>query len=82
MLALSRKKGESIIIGDHIEIVVLSVSGDQVKLGIAAPRSIAVNRKEIYEQIQIENRKAATAMAVAPIDVDEFNRLINMNTVK
>ena len=74
MLALSRKKGESIIIGDHIEIVVLSISGDQVKLGIAAPKSITINRKEIYEQIQAENRKAAVAAVV--IDADEFNKLI------
>ena len=74
MLALSRKKGESIIIGDHIEIVVLSVSGDQVKIGISAPRSISVNRKEIYNQIQEENRKAAVASST--IDVEEFNKLI------
>jgi len=74
MLALSRKKGESIIIGDHIEIVVLSVSGDQVKIGISAPRSISVNRKEIYDQIQEENRKAA--VAASPIDIDQFNALI------
>ena len=61
MLALTRKKGESIIIGDNIEVVIISVSGDSVKLGIAAPRSIAVNRKEIYEQIQAENKRAASS---------------------
>jgi len=59
MLALTRKKNESIIIGDNIEVVVLSVQGDQVKLGIAAPRNISVHRKEIYEQIQHENEAAA-----------------------
>ncbi|MCL2703718.1 MAG: carbon storage regulator CsrA [Defluviitaleaceae bacterium] len=59
MLALTRKKNESIIIGDNIEVVVLSVQGDQVKLGIAAPRDISVHRKEIYEQIQQENRAAS-----------------------
>ena len=74
MLALSRKRGESIIIGDHIEIVVLNVSGDQVKLGISAPRSIPVNRKEIYDQIQAENKKAA--VMTADVNVDELNKLI------
>ena len=60
MLALTRKRGESIIIGDNIEIVVISIQGDQVKLGINAPRDIAVNRREIYEQI-IEANKASVS---------------------
>ncbi|MDR2904085.1 MAG: carbon storage regulator CsrA [Clostridiales bacterium] len=59
MLALTRKKGESIIIGDDIEIVVLGVTGEQVKLGIHAPKHISVHRQEIYEQIQKENKTAA-----------------------
>ena len=59
MLALTRKKGESIIIGDNIEVVILSVSGDQVRLGIHAPKNVSVHRLEIYEQIQKENRAAA-----------------------
>jgi carbon storage regulator len=59
MLALTRKKNESIIIGDNIEVVVLNVQGDQVKLGIAAPRDISVHRKEIYVQIQQENLAAS-----------------------
>ena len=58
MLALTRKKNESIIISDNIEVIVLSVQGDQVKLGISAPRTISVHRKEIYEQIQQENMAA------------------------
>jgi carbon storage regulator len=61
MLALTRKKGETIIIGDNVEVVVLSVSGEQVKLGIVAPREVSVHRKEIYEQIQNENKTAARA---------------------
>ena len=59
MLALTRKKGESIIIDGQTEVVVLGIQGEQVKLGIVAPRSIAVHRKEIYEQILEENRRAA-----------------------
>ena len=58
MLALTRKKGESIIISDNIEVVVISVQGEQVKLGISAPRSISVNRKEIYEQIVAANKES------------------------
>lgn len=58
MLALSRKLQESIIIGDNIEITVLSISKDQVKLGISAPKSVPVHRKEIYVQIQDENKQA------------------------
>lgn len=58
MLALTRKKGDSIMISDNIEIVVLEVQGDQVKLGINAPRSVAVHRKEIYDLIQQENKSA------------------------
>jgi len=61
VLALTRKKGESIVIGDNITITVLSTSGDSVKIGIDAPRHIPVNRKEIYEQIQEQNKQAALA---------------------
>ena len=53
MLALSRKAGESIIINNDIEIVVLDVKGEQVKIGINAPKSVPIYRKEIYEQIQV-----------------------------
>jgi len=58
MLALTRKKGESIIIDSQTEVVVLGIQGEQVKLGVVAPRSITVHRKEIYEQILEENRYA------------------------
>lgn len=60
MLILSRKEGESIQIGDGIEIKVISIQGEQVKIGIDAPRSVEVYRREVYLQIQEENRKAAT----------------------
>ena len=58
MLVLSRKKGESIMIGDHIEVKVIAVDGDQVKLGIVAPKSVKVHRSEIFEAIQEQNKEA------------------------
>ncbi len=59
MLVLSRKPDESIVIGDQIEVVVVEVKGDQVKLGVRAPRSISVHRKEVYEAIQAANLEAS-----------------------
>ncbi len=70
MLALSRKQGESIMIGNDIEITVLEVKGDQIKLGISAPKSVPVYRKEIYAQIQEENRQT-----VASLDLDSMKKL-------
>ena len=61
MLALTRKINESIIIGNNIEITVLEIRGDQVKIGINAPKSIPVYRKEIYLQILESNKEAASA---------------------
>lgn len=58
MLVLSRKKDESIMIGDQIELKILSVDGDQVKLGIVAPKNIKVYRSEVYESIQKQNKEA------------------------
>lgn len=58
MLALSRKVGESIMLGNDIELSILEVKGDQVKIGISAPKQIPIYRKEIYLQIQEENKKA------------------------
>ncbi|MGD6871033.1 carbon storage regulator CsrA [Sutcliffiella horikoshii] len=59
MLVLTRKKDEAIKIGDDIEITVLSINGDQVKLGIQAPKHIEIHRKEIYLSIQEENNAAS-----------------------
>ena len=64
MLALSRKKNEALVINNNIEITILEVKGDQVKVGIDAPREIPVYRKEVYLQIQ-EANKAASDVASA-----------------
>ena len=64
MLALSRKKNESIIINNDIEITVLDIKGDQVKIGITAPKSVPVYRKEVYLQIKESNEAASTADGV------------------
>lgn len=58
MLALSRKVNESIIIGNDIEITILEVKGDQVKIGISAPKSVPIYRKELYLQIKESNKEA------------------------
>ena len=58
MLALSRKKNESIIVNNNIEITILDIRGDQVKIGIAAPKEVPIYRKEVYLQIQAENEAA------------------------
>ena len=61
MLALSRKINESIIIGNDIEITVLEIKGDQIKIGINAPKSVPIYRKEIYLQIKQSNMEASEA---------------------
>lgn len=60
MLVLGRKKGESIIIDDDIEIIVTAVEGETVKLGINAPKHITIHRKEVYLEIQEENKQATS----------------------
>lgn len=70
MLALSRKKKEAIIINNNIEITILEIKGDQVKIGIEAPKSVPVYRKELYLQIQEENKEAINAQSL-----DELKKL-------
>ena len=69
MLILTRKQGESVAIGDEIQVTVVEIQGKQVKLGVKAPREIAVHRQEIYEKIQEENIRAAQ------ISQDDLDRL-------
>ena len=61
MLALTRKKGEALVINNNIEITVWEIRGDQIKLGITAPKDVPVYRKEVYLQIQKENEEAISA---------------------
>ena len=63
MLALSRKKGEALMINNDIEITVLDIKGEQVKIGISAPQQVPVYRKEVYLQIQEANKEATNNAA-------------------
>ena len=64
MLALSRKKNEALIINNNIEITILDIKGDQVKVGINAPKEVPVYRKEVYLQIQEENKASFSPEAL------------------
>lgn len=72
MLVLTRKEDESIMIGDNIEVKVLDLKESQVKLGIIAPKSVAVHRREVYLAIQAENAQAASAAQ----EIDGISNLI------
>ncbi|WP_264739632.1 carbon storage regulator CsrA [Cytobacillus firmus] len=72
MLVLTRRLKESIMIGDEIEISILSIEGDQVKLGISAPKNVDIHRKEIYLSIQQENSSATHADASAIESLSSF----------
>ena len=70
MLALTRRKGESLVINNNVEITVLEIRGDQVKIGISAPKEVSIYRKEVYLQIENENKAAVT-----PESVDALKKL-------
>jgi carbon storage regulator len=70
MLVLTRKANESIMIGDNIEVSVLSVLGEKVRLGIQAPREVPVFRKEVYLEIQAQDLQAARAAGGAVVEAD------------
>lgn len=74
MLVLSRRKGESIMIGDNIEISIIDIQGDQVRVGINAPRKVNVFRKEVFEQIKDENLKAARNPEGLPELLEELKK--------
>ena len=71
MLVLARRLNESIMIGDDIEVVVIDIKGDQVKLGIKAPRKVTVHRKEIYDEIKGQNIEAVKS----DVDPDKLGDL-------
>lgn len=64
MLILTRKKGESIVIDENIEITVLESGDGKIKLGIEAPKNVSIHRKEVYESIQEENKSAKSNKAI------------------
>lgn len=70
MLALSRKKNEALVINNNVEITVLEIKGEQVKLGISAPKEVPIYRKEVYVQIQDSNQEA--------MNVDGLDALQNL----
>lgn len=72
MLVLTRKKDQTIIVNDNIEITVLDIQGDQVRIGINAPKNVAIHRKEVYLEIQEENKKAA---ATGNVQLDNIMKL-------
>ena len=72
MLALTRRKGESLVINNNIEITVLEIRGDQIKIGISAPKDVPIYRKEVYLQIQQENEAAISADGL-----DALNNLLD-----
>ncbi len=71
MLVLTRKLNESIMVGDNVKITIVDVKGDQVKLGITAPREVAVHREEVYREIQKENQLAANAK----VNLDQLSKM-------
>ncbi len=73
MLALARKVNQSIVIGNDIEVTLLEIKGDQIKIGISAPKNVPIYRKEIYAQIQEENKSAGQEVDVSKIR-DLFNK--------
>jgi len=72
MLILSRKIGEKVMIGDDISVSVIEIRGDQVRIGVDAPKSVKVFRQEVFDAILAENKAAAQSIAVLPV--------LNINT--
>lgn len=73
MLVLTRRVQQSIVIGEDVIITVLDIRGDQVRLGVSAPRSVQVHREEVFQELQEANRSAASP---APEALDALGRLV------
>lgn len=65
MLVLSRKKGESLIIDNHVTVTILDVQQDKIKMGISAPKNVTILRKELYDKVSLENIEASKASGVS-----------------
>jgi carbon storage regulator len=68
MLALTRKKGEALVINNNIEVTILEIRGDQIKIGISAPKDVPIYRKEVYNQIQKENEAAFSSESLKMLE--------------
>ncbi|SER83258.1 carbon storage regulator CsrA [Lachnobacterium bovis] len=77
MLALTRKKGESLVINNNIVVTILEVRGDQVKVGITAPKEVPIYREEVYVQIKEENKASVDVQGITALQ-----NLIERKTVK
>lgn len=73
MLALTRKKGEALVINNNVEVTILEIRGDQIKIGVNAPKEVPVYRKEVYLQIQKENK--------ASVAEDKMEALKNLSLI-
>ncbi|MDQ0891970.1 carbon storage regulator [Paenibacillus sp. V4I9] len=77
MLILTRKNGQSILIGENIEVFITSIEGDQVKIGINAPNDTRIYRKEVFEAIQQSNREAITELP----NIENMRKMLNLEDV-
>lgn len=73
MLVLTRKKDQTIVINDNIEITILDIQGDQIRIGINAPKSVSIHRKEVFLEIQEENKRASESRKISLEDIIKKN---------
>lgn len=82
MLVLSRKKGQSIIIGENIEITIIDIQGDVVRIGVNAPREVAIHRQEVFEQIKEENQQAVQQSEGLNVKLRQLSELSRQVDIK